>query len=148
MLVPTRPLSDMTLPASRYYAADDLTWFSLDRYKPLSDFSFSRWRDLVHDRLHAQRVVEAVLTGSAEVIPSGLQEHWGLSKEQITEGDSEVLSQLVTRIKKSPLENFDATLTLTDTDRPVSTSTVRLMTGSYPPVRLLTFRLLPSLPQP
>lgn len=81
----------MTLPASRYYAAADLAWFSLDRYASLSQFSFTQWRDLVRDRLHAQDVVEAIFNQSSELIPPSLQQHWGLSTDQLTEGDSDLL---------------------------------------------------------
>jgi hypothetical protein len=121
----------MTLPASRYYTADDLSWFSLDRYTSLNDFSFSQWRNLVRDRLHAQHVVEAALNQSSELVPSGLQQRWGLSTDELTEGDAELLQELATRIKESPLENLDARMTLTGTERPAATSTVRLMTGRY-----------------
>lgn len=121
----------MTLPAFRYYTADDLSWFSLDRYAALADFSFAQWHELVQDRLHAQHVVESCLDQDSDLLPERLRERWGRSQEELSENNAEALNALATRIKTKPLDNLGVHTMFTDVARPIATSTVKLMTGRY-----------------
>jgi len=123
----------MTLPASRYYTTDDLTRFSLDKYTALAGFSFAQWRDLVQDRLHARYVVDTILKGAPDAVPSRLLEHWKLGEEQIACEDKATLQAIATRLRTAPLENLDATVSLIDASRtnPTATATVRPITGRY-----------------
>lgn len=120
----------MTLPQSAYYTADELSWFSLDRYKELADYSFQRWRDLIQDRIHLRHIVSQA-TGRQEQIENWAKLGWNLPEQELVDADRTHLNELAVRLKERPLEERDAWIIPIEADSPLVTATVRPLTGDY-----------------
>jgi len=124
----TRPR--MTLPRSAYYAAEDLSWFSLDYYQSLADYSFGHWRDLIQDRIHLRHIVSQV-AGHQEQAETWAKLGWDMPQQDMADADQAHLDALAVRLKERPLEEKDSWIVPTDADSPLVTATIRPLTGDY-----------------
>lgn len=118
----------MTLPDSAYYTSDHLSWFSLDRYQALAEYSFGDWRDLIQDRIQLRHIVSQAADhpGHAE---QWSKLAWDLPLQEIVDADRAQLNDLAVRLKERPLEEKDAWIIPADANSPLDTASIKPLTG-------------------